>query len=73
MSNTRLQQLLNDVSPTRVAREVGCARQAVYRWRDGMSFPQREHAERLIDFFGRERLDFNGCYRADTAAIEHAE
>lgn len=73
MSSTKLQRLLIDASPSRVAREVGCARQAVYRWRGGLSFPQRQHAERLIDFFGSERLDFNGCYQPYTTTPEIAE
>lgn len=73
MSRTRLQVLLQGVSMTKVAREIGCARQAVYRWRTGAAFPQRQHADRLIKYFGSERLDFNGCYSPETVAIESAE
>lgn len=65
MQKTKLQVLLEDVSPTRVAKHLGCVRQVIYQWRIGKSFPRRDHAEKLIEFFGRERLDFNGCYHTD--------
>lgn len=68
---TPLQRLLRDKTSrtSEVAQAVGVTRYTVRRWRLGDSYPLPSHAERLIAFYGRDRLDFNGCYEA--VEIEH--
>ncbi len=63
---TPLQGLLR--SKTRslgaVAQHTGRSRFTVRRWKLGLSVPQPDDARKLIELFGPEALDFNGCYEA---------
>lgn len=69
---TPLQKLLRDkvVAPRQVREFTGRDRSTVYRWTTGESFPERLDCERLIELFGADVLDFNGCYVA-TVDVEH--
>jgi hypothetical protein len=42
----------------------------VRRWRRGDTYPSPTDARRLIELFGADRLDFNGCYEA-VETVEH--
>ena len=72
MNITPLQWLLlNETGPTSRVRQVtGRGRGTVWRWATGRSFPERPDAERLIELYGADRLDFNGCYEASKEISE---
>lgn len=63
---TPLQHLLrsNGRKLSEVAQATGRSRYTVRRWKNGLKLPRPDEAQRLIEFYGRELLDFNGCYEA---------
>lgn len=69
---TPLQRLLLEEieAPARVLQVTGRERITLWRWKTGASSPERADAEKLIELFGAERLDFNGCYVADIEITE---
>ena len=66
MMITPLQQLLRDkiLRTAEITQATQRSRYTVRRWRSGETFPHRTDAEKLIELFGPDRLDFNGCYEA---------
>ena len=62
VDETRLQRLLSDMdSLASVASAVGVHRSTVSRWRTGERFPSRANAQRLIRYFGPQRLRIEDC------------
>lgn len=66
MKITSLQLLLlNQSEPIKAVRQaLGVERTVIWQWKRGVSFPNRLNAEKLIDFYGPARLDYNGCFIA---------
>lgn len=66
MKITPLQYLLlHKIKPWKEVRQaVGCERGILWRWSRGLSFPKRLNTDKLIEFYGPERLDYNGCFEA---------
>jgi hypothetical protein len=66
MRITPLQRLLlyKTEPSARVAQVTGLERTQIWKWKLGLAFPNRLNALKLIELFGRDRLDFNGCYEA---------
>lgn len=69
---TPLQRLLRDKarSTGEICEATGRTRYTVRRWRLGESYPERQDAQKLIELFGADQLDFNGCYEA-SVEVEH--
>ena len=69
---TPLQKLLlYKVEPSaRVVQATGLERTQIWNWKVGRAFPNRLNAKKLIELYGADRLDFNGCY---VASIEISE
>lgn len=69
MTITPLQGLLRSKARSigEVAQFTGRSRFTVRRWKLGLSVPQPDDARKLIELFGAEALDFNGCYQASVA------
>jgi hypothetical protein len=66
MKITPLQFLLlnKNIPLAQVRQAVGCTRVLLWRWSKGISFPKRGNVERLIELYGPDQLDFNGCFVA---------
>ena len=60
---TLLRELLADLEVRRqVVARLERDRSTVYRWRMGISYPDRRDAVRLVELLQDRGLDFNGCY-----------
>jgi hypothetical protein len=72
MKITPLQYLLlNKVKPLReVKQALGVTRIVLWQWKSGASFPKRLNIEKLIEFYGPDRLDYNGCFVASVEITE---
>jgi hypothetical protein len=65
MRITPLQALLraeDSPSSEKIMQVTGRGRQTIWRWREGHSYPTRTDVDALIELFGADRLDYNGCY-----------
>jgi len=64
MKITPLQHLLlSKIKPLAEVRQaLGVHRIALWQWSRGVGFPKRLNVEKLIEFYGPERLDYNGCF-----------
>jgi hypothetical protein len=72
MKITPLQYLLlNKIKPLPEVRQaLGVSRFILWQWKRGASFPKRLNIEKLIEFYGPERLDYNGCFVASVEITE---
>ena len=72
MKITPLQYLLlNKIKPLRDLRQaLGVHRTLVWQWSKGGSFTKRLNIEKLIEFYGPDRLDYNGCFVASVEITE---
>ncbi len=57
--------LLSQIKPLREVRQVlGVSRISLWQWKKGVAFPKPLNIEKLIEFYGPEQLDYNGCFIA---------
>jgi len=72
IKKTPLQDLLieNIVPDADICQHCGINRVTLWRWKNGDSYPERKHATKLIELFGEDRLDYNGCYKTEA---QHGE
>ena len=66
MKITPLQHLLCiQNKPLREVRQaIGVTRAVLWRWKLGRAFPNQLNMQKLIEFYGPDRLDYNGCFIA---------
>lgn len=71
MSMTPLQKLLKQktIPERRIREHTGRSRTTVFRWRRGISYPGPDDAKKLIELFGPDALDYNGCYAPGDAVV----
>ena len=75
MKITPLQYLLfTKFKPIKQLRKaVPVGRVTYWAWRCGRGFPNRLNANKLIEFYGPENLDYNGCYVPSVELTEEQE
>jgi hypothetical protein len=47
-----------------VRQAVGVGRAVLWNWKKGRAFPNQLNMKKLIDLYGPEQLDYNGCFIA---------
>ena len=65
MKITPLQYLLltQCIDFARIREAAGISQVNLWKWRRGERFPNRLNAKVLIDLYGPDKLDYNGCYQ----------